>query len=132
MLIAFWSPFSNASTTANTIAISAAVSMNKEHQIRSLLLHSTLQKSLIEHAFKLKEHPSMSEKGLVAVNRLAKLNLLKPHTLQDYSDSVIKNRLDVLSVYQDKQTESIEWDLILNQACKDYSYVFLDVESTTD
>ncbi|MEG2983586.1 MAG: hypothetical protein RR835_02720 [Peptostreptococcaceae bacterium] len=136
MLITFWSPYHGQSGTTSN-AISMAVNMALNYDLKVLLTHSKYTKSNMEYAFD-NENGSNSLKfddtGIDSVSRLVKVNKLEKDDFKNYTKTLIHNRLELLSGSKKLYKESYE-DIdinfinILKCAKKAYDAVIVDVNS---
>ncbi|WP_066298055.1 hypothetical protein [Bacillus sp. FJAT-29937] len=132
-LVVSWSPVHGQSgTTANTVALASMFSLDQPY--RSLLTHTQLTFSTLESLYaKGNRATGFDDAGMDALERLVKSNLLKPEAVSDYTDTIYKNRLDLLFGNQKEQEESQEnedmFRSILHKAKIFYDVLWVDAHS---
>lgn len=129
-----WSPVHGQSATTSNIASLASVfAMN--YQTSNLITHTQLTFSSLESLFgKELIAEGFEDSGVVALERLAKSELLKPEAVIDYTETIFKKRLDILGG-SSKKTNSAEQDklmqLLLSVTSEAYDQVWIDAHSGT-
>lgn len=98
--IAFWSHrHGQSGNSANMIAVATLIGM--EYMTRTLISHTHYAMSSLESTF-LKEKATAandleySNFGIDALERLARSNRLTPNLVKDYSDTILRDRLELL------------------------------------
>jgi hypothetical protein len=120
-------------TTANTVALASMFAL--DYPYRSLLTHTQLIYSTLESLYsKGQRAKGFEDAGMDALERLVKSNLLKADAVADYTDTIYKNRLDLLFGSEQKR-EAEETDQILRtilQVAKNYyDVLWIDAHSGT-
>lgn len=100
--VAFWgNAHGQVATTANVVA--SATMIGLEYSLRTLVAHTHWSRSTLESAF-LKHFAgredsmlTFADTGLDALERLARSGRLTPEIIQDYTNPVLKDRLDLLT-----------------------------------
>ncbi|WP_145142297.1 hypothetical protein [Paenibacillus sp. Y412MC10] len=145
--IAFWSPYSGSGQTSSMAAIAAA--MGSDYHIRCLIAQTTTRESSLEHSFtrslntfsrtlgQVTGSRSVSGTGLDAVLRIARSGKLEGGAVKNNSQIIEKDRLDLLSSSDQKDTVKFETasDLIrsvFDQARKYYNVIMLDLPAGDD
>lgn len=123
-----WSPVHGQSnTTSNTTALSILYSL--EQQTRNLLTHTQLQYSSMEFLLnRNNKDTTFVSSGVKAIERLMKSRLLKADSITDYTDTILKNRLDLLG----GSSEEIDGKLLQNVievASNSYDLIWVDAHS---
>lgn len=132
-LIVSWSPVHGQSaTTANTVALSSMFAL--DHPYRSLLTHTQLTFSTLESLYAQgKRATTFDDAGMEALERLVKSKLLKSDAVADYTDTIYKNRLDLLFGNQKEREDPQESDHILRSilhvAKNFYDVLWVDAHS---
>lgn len=140
--IAFWGNVEGQTgTTSNVIAVSSLIGM--EYSIRTLVTQTHYAESTLETAFfkalKVYDplHTELNDSGLDALDRLVRSARLTPEAVRDYSFSIIRDRLDLLSgtgkpdkLLYHSFRETLQ--PIFEQALKYYNAVLVDVDSGCD
>lgn len=144
VVVGAWSPYhGQTGNTSNCLAL--AVRLAFTHSFRSLLMHSTLEKSGMERAF-YDESDQMGlaglksqiliETGIDAVLKLIRTGQLQERSMMDYATVLVRDRLEMLpgSLKGDAVTRRILTDRIceiVDCTRNQYDLVFLDVASGT-
>ncbi|PWK05012.1 chromosome partitioning protein ParA [Tumebacillus permanentifrigoris] len=100
--VAFWgNAHGQVATTANVVASATVIGL--EYALRTLVAHTHWSRSTLESAF-LKHYEgrddsmlNFADTGLDALERLARSGRLTPEIIQDYTNPVLKDRLDLLA-----------------------------------
>lgn len=127
-----WSPVhGQAATTSNVAALAAHFALTYSH--KSLITHTQLTYSTLEALFRKEMTDSRGfDSGIEALERLAKSSLLKPDAVRDYTETVYKDRLDLLGGTQNQSLETpLLLEMILNVAESAYDIVWIDAHSGT-
>ncbi|SCX63193.1 hypothetical protein [Lysinibacillus fusiformis] len=130
--IVSWSPVhGQAATTSNVAALAAHFALIYTHQ--SLITHTQLTYSSLESLFKKEMTDSRGfDSGIEALERLAQSSLLKPDAVRDYTETVYKNRLDLLGGTQNQSLETPHLlEILLKVAESAYDIVWIDAHSGT-
>lgn len=132
--IVSWSPVHGQSaTTSNTVALASMFAL--EQHYHSLLTHTQLTFSTLEHLYTQGERAGFDDGGMEALERLVKSQLLKAEAIPDYTDTVYKNRLDLLVGSKKEWEEPAEAELILRSilhvARNHYDAIWIDAHSGT-
>jgi len=139
--IAFWSHrHGQTGNTANMIAVSTLIGI--EYITKTLMSHTHWAMSSLESIFlegKLSRHHTeleYSNLGIDALERLARSNRLTPSTVKDYTDSILRDRLELLrgtAKPNEDMFESIQdvIESIFESAKGFYNFSFIDVNSGT-
>jgi hypothetical protein len=136
MLVIYWSPVSGQTcTTSNMIA--AATMMALDYQMKILVTHTQGRKTLVENAYDRLRVPERmqgiagSMGGMDAVVRLYLCEMLTPQGLRDNTESIMKDRLDLLAGTE--QVTEEEWlrsiPHIIHSAKQQYDVIFVDIGS---
>lgn len=132
--IVSWSPVhGQGATTSNTVALASMFALDQHFQ--SLITHTQLTFSTLEHLFTEGRRSGFDDGGMEALERLVKSKLLKADAIPDYTDTVYKNRLDLLigskkSSDDEKEAEQILRS-ILRVASNQYDALWIDAHSGT-
>lgn len=129
-----WSPVHGQSATTSNIASLASV-FSLNYHTSNLITHTQLTFSSLESLFgKELIAEGFEDSGVVALERLAKSDLLKPEAVMDYTETIFKNRLDILGG-SSKKSNSAEQDklmqLLLSVTNQAYDQVWIDAHSGT-
>ncbi|MBL0385847.1 chromosome partitioning protein ParA [Tumebacillus sp. ITR2] len=100
--VAFWgNAHGQVATTANVVASATIIGL--EYALRTLVAHTHWSRSTLESAF-LKYFTgredsliTFNDTGLDALERLARSGRLTPEIIQDYTNPILKDRLDLLT-----------------------------------
>jgi len=128
-----WSPVHGQSgTTANTVSLASMFSL--DNPTRSLLTHAQLSLSSLEFLFrKGNKEDRFNDEGMEALERLVKSKLLKADAIPDYTKTIYKNRLDLLSgnhkVHEDPSYSETVLRTILSVANDHYDLLWIDAHS---
>ncbi|MGN7403189.1 hypothetical protein ACTHO0_25380 [Cytobacillus praedii] len=118
-------------TTANTVALASMFGL--DYPFRSLLTHTQLTFSTLESLYsKGQRAKGFEDAGMEALERLVKSKLLKPDAVSDYTDTIYKNRLDLLfGNQQERDAEDSDHILrsILQVAKNYYDVLWIDAHS---
>ena len=136
MLVAFWGPAQGQGrTTSNMAAVAATIALN--HHIRVLMTHTHLGQGVLEYVFSQTRalgQPVRTSGGLDAIERLVQCGMLTPEGIRDHAESILKNRLELLS--GSTSTEKHETERLLPHIFKDYrrfyELLFVDISSEED
>ncbi|MGN7309017.1 hypothetical protein ACTHQ2_24040, partial [Bacillus subtilis] len=145
--IAFWSPYSGSGQTSSMAAIAAA--LGSEYHIRCLIAQTKNRESSLEHSFsrslnnfsralsQVTGARNVSGTGLDALLRIARTGKLEAGTVKNNAQIIEKERLDLLSCSDQKDTTKFETasDLIrsvFEQARKYYNMIMLDLPAGDD
>lgn len=132
-IIVNWSPIHGQSaTTSNTVALASIFSL--EHPYYSLLTHTQESYSTMESMFKKRNKDGISDSGVLALERLAKSNLLSPQAVSDYTETIYRSSLDFLPGKNNEHTDSESGKLIqsiLRAAARQYDLLWIDAHSGT-
>lgn len=128
-----WSPVhGQGATTSNVAALAAHYSLtNRNH---SLITHTQLNFSSLELLFGKEKTKSkgFEDSGMVALERLAVSKLLKPEAINDYTEAIYANRLDLLGGTQDQALENQKLlEVLLRTTGDAYDVVWIDAHSGT-
>lgn len=140
VLVGVWSPFHGQTcNTSNAVAIATRMAVTRA--VKILLMHNTINKSNMENAFfddianYEKDATSIfEESGIDAMMKLAKTSQLCPSNFSDYTNILIRERLEMLFgtfrkdlASQELMTEQIQY--IIKCARDTYKFVFLDINA---
>lgn len=139
MKVAFWSNVhGQTTTTSNALAISIVLALTKNNKV--LLTHNHYHHSTLEHTLLgvRDSNPHMDEfddSGIDAVSRMIKYDNVDGSCIQNYSTTMIKNRLDFLEgtrqanedFYYNDLDNVIE--LILSNAKSIYDFMMIDLSA---
>lgn len=145
--IAFWSPFNGSGQTSSMAALAAT--MGSEYHIRCLIAQTKNRDSSLEQSFSRSMNNfsrtlsqvtgarNVSGTGLDAVLRIARSGKLEGGTVKNNAQIIEKDRLDLLSSSDQKDTAKFEAasDLIrsvFDQARKYYNVILLDLPAGDD
>lgn len=129
-----WSPVHGQSaTTSNTVALASMFALNEHYH--SLLTHTQLTFSTLEHLYTKGERAGFDDGGMEALERLVKSKLLKAEAIPDYTDTIYKNRLDLLVASKKEWENKTETENILRSilhvASNHYDALWIDAHSGT-
>lgn len=131
--IVSWSPIhGQGGNTSNIVALAIAMALGEYTPTRSLLTHTQLTRSNMEFLFNKEKRSSFDDKGMDALERLVKSNLLKGDAIQDYTDTLIRDRLDLLAGSQKAEistSKELAWRSVLEMAKLQYDFIWTDVHS---
>lgn len=137
ILVAFWSPFhGQTGQTTGMAAVGAYIGIN--YNISTLLMHSQFTRSNLENAFLAHEKNLgtmlFDEKGINAVEKLARTKQLSDKSFTDYTTTLIPGRLEILmgafrsgNEAQEQMAEAMPY--ILACARQAFDLVLCDVNS---
>lgn len=119
-------------TTANTVALSSMFAL--DHPYRSLLTHTQLTFSTLEFLYAQgKRALDFDDVGMEALERLVISKLIKPDAISDYTDTIYKNRLDLLFGKKERNEDEAKKDhiirTILDAAKEFYDVLWVDAHS---
>lgn len=100
IVVAFWSPFhGQTGQTASMAVVGAYIGI--QYNISTLLMHSQFTRSNLDNAFippaKNTDAMLFDEKGITAVEKLARTKQLSEESLTDYITTLIPGRLEILT-----------------------------------
>lgn len=123
-----WSPIhGQGNTTSNTTALSLLYSI--ENQVKNLLTHTQLQYSSMEFLLNREQKDaSFNSSGVKAIERLMKSRLLKAESIGDYTDTILKNRLDLLGG-SSEEVDSKLLQTVIDVANNNYDLIWIDAHS---
>jgi hypothetical protein len=137
LLIAFYSPFQGqAGQSTSMAALGAYIGIN--YNLKTLLMHSQPMRSSLENAFLASKKDSIAllfdDKGIHAVEKLARTKQLSEKNLTDYTTTLIPGRLELLtemshSCNQAKDYTAGIMPYILACAKQAFDLVLCDVDS---
>ena len=135
--VAFWSPNVNQNGSTSIAAAVASV-MALEHEYNNLILSTSFMDESLESCFfnisKIKNRSSVdfTDVGLDALERLIRSKKISIENLTDYTNPILKERLDLL--FSSQKDSTITYDKImklvpgvLHYAESIYDIIFLDV-----
>lgn len=129
--IVSWSPVHGQSGTTSNVAALAAV-FAIEYPSRSLITHTQLTFSSLESLFgKQLKGNGFEDRGMTALARLVKSDLLNPEAVMDYTETIFENRLDILSGTKKKHSEENLLETLLHVTRDAYDLVWIDAHSGT-
>ncbi len=127
--IVTWSPVQGQGCTSNTAALAAVFALN--YQVQTLITHTQFSESILEEMFN-KAHKMVGfDSGLKALERLAKSDLIKPDAVIDYTETIYKNRLDILGGSQSYQGDTAILQSLLRVTREAYDLVWIDTTTGT-
>lgn len=137
MLVAFWGPVhGQVRTTSNMVAIATTIAL--DHHVRTLMTHTHFERSTMEKAYtKLRQinSPTLGAgaMGMDAIERLVQCGMLTPEGIRDNAESIIKDRLDIISgpTKQDSDEFRVILPHIFDSYKRFYELLFIDVSSGT-
>lgn len=123
-----WSPIhGQGNTTSNTTTLSLLYSI--ENQTKNLITHTQLQYSGMEFLLKRdQKDQSFTNSGVKAIERLMKSRLLKPGSIGDYTDTILKNRLDLLGGNSEEVDPKL-LQTVIEVANTNYDLIWIDAHS---
>ncbi|MGF9975487.1 hypothetical protein [Viridibacillus arvi] len=126
--IVSWSPIhGQGATTTNTVSLASVFSI--EYQVRSLLTHTQLTYSSMESLLgKDLRGAGFEQTGIQALERLYKSKLLKAEAVEDYTETIYRNRLDMLGG-SSKATDKGLLEDVLAVTKHVYDTVWIDAHS---
>lgn len=132
MLVAFWGPTAGQTcTTSSMLAVSAMLVLDYSLKIAvtsispgDMLLNRALSQLILRPGRRTKNDSG----GMDGILRLAECELLTPSSLRDYTESVLKDRLDLLSVPSTGTEERLHHalPLIVHTASRYYDLFFVN------
>lgn len=131
MLVAFWGPAAGqTSTSSSMIAVAALLAL--DYPLKIAITHNQQGETVMEKSFsKLRFGTGMrgTSGGLDAILRLSECDLLTPITLRDHTESILKERLDLIAGAQSGEGESFTRALprIIHAALRYYDILFFDL-----
>ena len=135
MLIAFWGPVDGqVHTTSNMVAIATTIAL--DHHTRILMTHTHVERSNLEQAFTRLRQSSRGTTaaiGMDAIERLVQCGKLTPEGVRDNAESILKDRLDLISGSTNEDTHLFRQVLphIFEAYKRFYELLFIDVSSGT-
>ncbi|WP_341281070.1 hypothetical protein [Paenibacillus sp. FSL H8-0537] len=135
MLVAFWGPVhGQVRTTSNMIA--AATTIALDHHLRILMTHTHFERSTLEKAYsnlRQTSTSSISAVGMGAIERLVQCGMLTAEGVRDNSESILKDRLDLIAGPSNRDEDSLRQVLphIFETYKQFYELLFMDVSSGT-
>lgn len=130
--IVSWSPIhGQAGNTSNTMALATHMALSNSN-LRSLLTHNLMSLSTLEGILDKEQSSKFDDKGMDALGRLVRSNLLKGEAIQDYTSTVIPKRLDFLSGSKrayDTSEKEIIWRRVLDVAKQHYDLIWIDLHA---
>lgn len=132
--IIMWSPVHGQSaTTSNTVALASMFALDEHYH--SLLTQTQLTFSTLEHLYTKGVRAGFDDGGMEALERLVKSKLLKAEAIPDYTDTIYKNRLDLLVGSKKEWENQAEAENILRSilhvASHHYDTIWIDAHSGT-
>lgn len=136
MLVAFWGPTGGQTcTTSSMLAVATMLALDYPIKVAVTQLNvgeTLLERSLLQFQFRKGQDSRGVSGGMDAVLRLADCGLLTPAALRDHTESVLKDRLDVLhgpsSDTEDKLISA--FPQMKSAASGYYDLFFIDVSAT--
>ncbi|MFZ5988345.1 MAG: hypothetical protein ACOYWZ_14630 [Bacillota bacterium] len=139
MQIAFWSNVhGQTATTSNMVAVALMTAL--EYRLKVLITHnhfdkSTLESSLMDRRYLRNELTELSDSGIDALSRFIKFNKVDKESIVNYTTTLLRNKLDLLTgttntnreLYMNDLNDVI--DLILSSAQEFYDLILIDVSS---
>ncbi|MBW7475209.1 hypothetical protein K0T92_10660 [Paenibacillus oenotherae] len=135
MLVAFWGPVhGQVRTTSNMVAIATTIAL--DHHVRILMTHTHFERSTLEKAYTKLRHvnsPTLGAIGMDAIERLVQCGMLTPEGIRDNAESIIKDRLDIISGPMNQEIAGFRKVLphIFDSYKRFYELLFIDVSSGT-
>lgn len=125
-----WSPIhGQGNTTSNMTALCLLYAI--ENQEKALITHSQLQYSSMEFLLNREQKDlSFADSGVKAIERLMRSRLLKANSVEDYTDTILKERLDLLG----GSSEEVDKELlktVIEVASDLYDIIWVDAHSGT-
>lgn len=139
MQVAFWSIIhGQAANTSNLLAISIMSAM--EYRLRILITHnnysrSTLESSLINRKFLKNGVVDLADTGIDALSRFVQYNQIDQEGIENYTTTILKNRMDLLigTSVSNKELYAKNLGLILPDIYRTinnyYDVLYVDVNS---
>lgn len=135
MLIAFWGPArGQGRTTSNMAVVAATIAL--DHHIRVLMTHTHSEQGVLEHVFSQTRTAAQAARtgGMDAIERLVQCGMLTPEGIRDHAESILKDRLELLSGSLNTEKHAVK--LLLPHIFKDYrrfyDLLFVDISSEDD
>lgn len=130
-MIVSWSPVhGQGGTTSNLAALAALFSQNT--RTRNLITHTQLTYSSLESLFgKVYVDNGFEDRGMSALERLAKSGLLKPEAVMDYTETIYSKKLDILGGGNDSGVNPELLQKLLAVTNDAYDAVWVDAHSGT-
>lgn len=99
VLVAFWGPAQGQGRTTSNMAVVAAT-IALDHHIRVLMTHTHLKQGVLEYVFsqtRAAAQAAGTSGGMDAIERLVQCGMLTPEGIRDHAESILKDRLELLS-----------------------------------
>lgn len=147
-IITFWSNTNN-QTGQTMSAVAVATNMAIEHNYKILLISTQYNDDSLELCFgnqnknknlinKLVKNPNVGmDNGIEGLSKIANSGKLEPEIIQNYTNVVLKERLEILYGFQDREDKNFLEDYlkvkdqykdIINDANKFYDMVIVDLK----
>lgn len=113
-----------------------AATIALDHHIRVLMTHTHTEQGLLEHVFSQTKAAAQARAsgGMDAIERLVQCGLLTPEGIRDHAESILKDRLELLSgsMHSEKHTARLLLPHIFRDYRRFYDLLFVDVSSEDD
>lgn len=136
MLVAFWGPArGQGRTTSNMAVVAATIAL--DHHIRVLMTHTHLEQGVLEHVFsqtRMAAQAARTSGGMDAIERLVQCGMLTPEGIRDHAESILKDRLELLSgsLNTEKHTAKLLLPHIFKDYRRFYDLLFVDLSAEDD
>lgn len=126
--IVSWSPLhGQGATTANTTSLALLFSI--EYKVRTLLTHTQLTFSSMEYLLGKNKHDETFEQtGIKALERLMKSHRLKGEAVVDYTETIYRERLDMLGGTSNGNNPDL-LEAVIDVTTDVYDTVWIDAHS---
>lgn len=126
--IVSWSPVhGQGATTANTVSLASLFAI--EYKLRTLLTHTQLSYSSMEYLLgKNMVDEKFEQTGIKALERLMKSRLLKSEAVEDYTETIYRNRLDMLGGTSNGNNKDL-LNAVIDVTSDVYDSVWIDAHS---
>ncbi|WNS41075.1 hypothetical protein [Paenibacillus sp. MMS20-IR301] len=136
MLVAFWGPAQGQGRTTSNMAVVAAT-IALDHHIRVLMTHTHLKEGVLEYVFsqaKTAARAAGTSGGMDAIERLVQCGMLTPEGIRDHAESILKDRLELLSgsLHAEKHTAKLLLPHIFKDYRRFYDLLFVDLSAEDD
>lgn len=113
-----------------------AATIALDHHIRVLMTHTHSEQGLLEHVFSQTKaaEQARASGGMDAIVRLVQCGLLTPEGIRDHAESILKDRLELLSgsMHSEKHMARLLLPHIFRDYRRFYDLLFVDISSEDD
>jgi len=116
--------------------VATATSIALDYPLRVLMTHTQYERSTLESAYALVKENNIASPfivGMDGINRLVQCGMLTAEGIRDHAESILKDRLDLISGPKNKDDTTFKQALhqLFENYRRFYDLVFIDISSET-